>query len=163
MKKFFDKLTKINYRAEGSFTVEAAFIVIIIIFSVTLLIKMMFFLYNGVVAESDADCMVFEKEDSIRAKKREKDSTDTIHRSGRGYLYVENLENVLDVNDTVITADINADIGMNIPIPYFDSLFGNINLVRKYEVRDFSRTGRIIAAVFDTVDMVKKIFKRNGD
>ena len=51
-----------RYRVKGSFTIEAAFIIPIIIFGIVGLIWAVFYLYNSVKVTADADMAVFMAE-----------------------------------------------------------------------------------------------------
>ncbi len=103
-----------RYRVKGSFTIEAAFIIPIIIFGIVGLIWEVFYLYNSVKVTADADMAVFMAEKEY-ALDRMPDShvENDIEREINGYFGAGVESAYVERDGRSITASIK--VGLDLP------------------------------------------------
>ncbi|MBO4421424.1 MAG: hypothetical protein J5783_06310 [Lachnospiraceae bacterium] len=103
-----------RYRVKGSFTIEAAFIIPIIIFGIVGLIWAVFYLYNSVKVTADADMAVFMAEKEY-ASDRMPDShvENDIEREINGYFGAGVESAYVERDGRSITARI--EVGLDLP------------------------------------------------
>lgn len=149
-------MKKKTFRA--SLTVEASFVMPVIVICMVAVIWLALYLYNSVRASADADGMIFGLEREIAAspgvpKEMEKDYSEEL----TGYLLaaVEKAQLKRDGN----SVRVNISIRMTSPsrglMGAFLSHIGQIQLEREAKLPSRSETERIIRAAKDTVQLIK--------
>lgn len=103
-----------RYRVKGSFTIEAAFIIPIIIFGIVGLIWAVFYLYNSVKVTADADMAVFmaEKEYALD-RMPDSHAENDIEREINGYFGAGVESAYVERDGRSITASIK--VGLDLP------------------------------------------------
>lgn len=144
-------------RVSGSFTLEAAFIVPVIIFAIVGLIWVIIYLYNSVKLTADADMAVFmtEKEyaeDRMPDSYAEKD----IERELSGYIGagVDNASVIRNGRSIAVKAEVELDLPEEGILGSLVSGIRNIKREREYDIPNKTEITRIIKAASELLKAI---------
>ncbi len=140
-------------------TVEAAFIIPIIIFTLVAIFHLIFFLFNTVKAESDIDRLLFGAERQIEnILEYQRQNGQGIVKKMEGYLDASKAVGAIYAKDDEIAVEINVKTSLA-KIPFISLLpFGKIDKIRHLKLVNSSERGRQIVAVYETLDVAKRVF-----
>lgn len=152
-------------RVDGSFTIEAAFIVPVIILGIVGLIWIVFYLYDSVKATADADMAVFMAEKDY-AGDRMPDShvNNDIERELNGYFGAGVESAYVERNGKSITAEIK--IGLDLPeegiLGSIVSKIRHIEQVSKADIPNKTGITRIVKAASELIKAILPDKKDDG-
>lgn len=148
MKKKFMR-TKLN----ASATIEAAYIIPIIFFSLIAVIYLVFYLYDIMRAEADADRLLFEMEKEYELYgDREIPEGKDVSGQLKGYLQAETVEAYITMLDGQYMVEVIVNMD-DFKVPILNKhLFPEIYIVRTKEIMDRTDRTRLIEAVINTVE-----------
>ena len=155
-------MKKRSYCLKASFTVEAAFVVPIVIFAIVSLIWIIFYLHNSVAATADIDICIFKMEKMI-AENRDTPSGTILNLedSFENILGGRILRAVSEYSSERIKAEIR--ISGNVPnegiLGEMLKGFGNIKREREIKISGRSETARLIKAGMELIGDIVDIFK----
>lgn len=147
----------IKRKLKGSATIEAAYIIPVIIFSLIAVICLTFYLYDFMKAEADADWLIWEMEEEYETLENvERPAGKDVSDRLGGYLQVNTVEAGITMFEDRYMAEVF--IRMKNPgIPLWgDRLFPNIHIVRTKEITDRSNRIRLFDTIIDTVEGLKQ-------
>jgi len=149
-------------KLSASVTVEAAFVMPVIILCMVAMIWICLYFYNSIRAMSDADGAVFAIEKTLNLlnaseENVEKDISSDLNR----YMAASMNSAVLSKKGNNITVKINVE--MKLPKKgLFGALFNrirNIEVIRSIKLNDRSETQRLLRAAGETVSAIRGYFK----
>ena len=144
---------------KGSFTVEACFIVPIIVLGIIALIWLVFYLRNSVKAEADADYFVFVLEADEAYKKGGERHEEYSSDSKNAFYGADSAKTVIDRKGRNI--EVILDIEQGLPeeglLGYFVSKIKSIHIERQKTCPDPSETARLIKAAGELTGSIKQL------
>ena len=152
-----------RYRVKGSFTIEAAFIIPIIIFGIVGLIWAVFYLYNSVKVTADADMAVFMAEKEY-ALDRMPDShvENDIEREINGYFGAGVESAYVERDGRSITARI--EVGLDLPEEgILGSIVSGLRSIEHVSEADIPNKTRITRIVKAASELIKDILPDKKD
>lgn len=145
---------------QASVTVEAAFVVPIILFVFVGVVLLVFYLFNVMKMENDADKALFNLE--RMGKKHGTLVENVVMNIGpalEGYLNVESVSGTAKMLGDELKVEIVVDHRIpDIPFLPTDTLAIS-RISRQLKLYNSSERGRQIKAVFETVDLFKNVFE----
>lgn len=143
---------------QGSITVEAAFIVPLILFCLIALIGVVMYLFNDVRAAADADGLIYELERELAVSDKKTDKLEkNVSSRVQGYMSADSASADISLKKGCVTVRIN--VKMKIPergiLGLLMKPISRIEVERTAKLQDREDTQRIIRSVEDTIGMIK--------
>lgn len=151
-----------NCCLKASFTVEACFIVPIIVIGIIALIWLVFYLRNVVKAEADADYFVFALEADAAYKKDGERHEEYSSNTNGAFYGAENAKTTIDRKKGNI--EVALDIEHGLPkkglLGYFVSKIRSIHIEKHDVCPDPSETARLIKAAGELTGSIQQLIKK---